>query len=71
MSQLRNQTCYVLVNLLLLVCKPSDTRIALPKITLQQFKTHMILSRGALYDLILRSSIIQSVLVSFENRGGF
>lgn len=27
-----------------------------PNITLQQFKTQMILSRGALYDLILRSS---------------
>lgn len=28
----------------------------LPKMTLQQFKTHMILSLGARYDLILRSS---------------
>jgi hypothetical protein len=28
-----------------------------PNITLQQFKTQMILSRGALYDFILRSSV--------------
>lgn len=29
----------------------------LPKMTLQQFKTHMILSRGALYDLIFNNSV--------------
>ena len=36
--------------------------IDVPKITLQQFKTHIILSRGARYDLIFKSSILDALI---------
>jgi hypothetical protein len=34
-----------------------DPKSYIPKMTLQQFKTQIILSRGARYDLILSSSV--------------